>query len=203
MGVHIEAPKFLAADLLDPWELAWAPYDQQTYDFVLALIQPNDIVLDIGAGDLRLALKMARKAKVVYACEIQERLVQSGIRGAGNSFPNNLKVVVGDARYSQFPEDLTLAVLLMRHCKHFSFYAQKLIQAGCPRLVTNARWRMNIEVVHLAAPRVVYKELVCGWYACICGATGFKIGQAENFQIEMSDHVHEVKDCPDCDKYLM
>ncbi len=45
---------------LDPWEARWAPYDEATYAAVLAAIRPDDVVLDIGAGDLRLARRMAQ-----------------------------------------------------------------------------------------------------------------------------------------------
>ena len=37
------------------WELHWAPYDPATYQMVLEQLLPDDVVLDIGAGDLRLA----------------------------------------------------------------------------------------------------------------------------------------------------
>ncbi|MCZ7670623.1 MAG: hypothetical protein M5U34_27465 [Chloroflexi bacterium] len=35
------------------WERMWSPYDEMTYPTaVLQHIQPDDVVLDIGAGDL-------------------------------------------------------------------------------------------------------------------------------------------------------
>ena len=37
------------------WERRWAPYDELTYQEVLAQVRPDDLVLEIGAGDLRLA----------------------------------------------------------------------------------------------------------------------------------------------------
>ena len=45
------------------WEAMFAPYDQPTYQAVLDQIQPHDIILDIGAGDLRLARQMAQIAR--------------------------------------------------------------------------------------------------------------------------------------------
>ena len=46
-------------DPLDPWERMWAPYDEATYAAVLAAVGPDDILLEIGAGDLRLARRLA------------------------------------------------------------------------------------------------------------------------------------------------
>ncbi len=42
------------------WEAMWAPYDEATYGAALAQIAADDVVLDIGAGDLRLARRAAR-----------------------------------------------------------------------------------------------------------------------------------------------
>ncbi len=47
------------------WEMLYAPYDQPTYQAVLDWIQPNDILLDIGAGDLRLSKQMATLARMM------------------------------------------------------------------------------------------------------------------------------------------
>jgi glycerol kinase len=47
------------ATQLDCWEQLWAPYDESTYQAVLAAIGPEDILLEIGAGDLRLAIRAA------------------------------------------------------------------------------------------------------------------------------------------------
>jgi len=52
------------------WESLWAPYDQATYDFVLDHLEPDEVILDIGAGDLRLARQMARRVRQVFAIEI-------------------------------------------------------------------------------------------------------------------------------------
>jgi len=56
------------------WESLWAPYDQPTYDWVLNRLEPADVILDIGAGDLRLARQMAQLVRHVYAIEIDPAL---------------------------------------------------------------------------------------------------------------------------------
>jgi hypothetical protein len=44
---------------LERWEALWAPYDEPTYQLVLDYVRPDDVVLDIGAGDLRLTRQVA------------------------------------------------------------------------------------------------------------------------------------------------
>jgi hypothetical protein len=91
-------------------------------------------------------------------------------------------------------------VLLMRHCQHFPLYFEKLVSAGCRRLITNARWRSGVEAIDLAAPRIRYCDLKMGWYACSCGATGFKTGPVEWITPENVDFIDEVIHCPNCDR---
>lgn len=66
---------------LSEWEARWAPYDEATYAAVLAAIRPDDVVLDIGAGDLRLARRMAKVARRVIAWEIQPELLKAAVQG--------------------------------------------------------------------------------------------------------------------------
>ncbi|MBE2223096.1 MAG: rRNA adenine methyltransferase [Anaerolineae bacterium] len=176
------------------WEALWAPYDEPTYAAVLQAIQPDDVVLDIGAGDLRLARCMAAKAKQVVAWEIQTALLADNCV----DLPDNLAVYRTDARFEAVPNGVTAAVLLMRHCTHFGLYVKKLRTAGCQRLLTNARWGMDVEVVDLQQPRLLYTALPMGWFACWCGHTGFKAGPAEQLTWEKETAVTEVAYCPNC-----
>jgi hypothetical protein len=52
------------------WEFMWVPSDETIYLDVLDRIEPHDIILDIGAGDLRLARRMAMTCRWLYALEI-------------------------------------------------------------------------------------------------------------------------------------
>ena len=52
------------------WEAMWAPYDQPPTKRCWSCSSPRDVVLDIGAGDLRLSRQMAAVARKVYAVEI-------------------------------------------------------------------------------------------------------------------------------------
>ncbi len=190
----MDTPRTEVISNLD-WERLWAPYDARTYEAVMALIRPEDVVLDIGAGDLRLARQAAEIAFRVEAIEIQGDQILESSR---NGLPGNLVVHLGDARTLPFPSDITLAILLMRHCTHYPLYVQKLRQIGCQRLITNARWRMGVELVQLDLPRGSYSNVEIGWYACECGAVGFKPGPSEKITPQSDLIVHEVLNCPNC-----
>ena len=179
------------------WESMYAPYDQPTYQAVLELLRPEDVVMDIGAGDLRFSRQIARIASKVYAVEINDLVLQQGL-ASRDPLPDHLIPIHADARGFEFPIDITVGVLLMRHCTHFHLYFEKLRMAGARRLITNARWRMNIEEVDLQAERSSFKKIAMGWYACLCGATGFKAGPAEQWSTEMDKLIQEVSDCPQC-----
>lgn len=178
---------------LSSWEKKWAPYDESTYADVLAQINPDDVVLDIGAGDLRLARRIADRACRVYAIERQPHLLLQS-----SPAPANLQAVCGDARTWPFPSDVTVGVLLMRHCTHFQDYAEKLADSGCRRLITNARWGFGIETIDLWAPRIPFAEVPIGWYACWCGDAGFIAGPAEDFTSNLAEGHYEVFKCPAC-----
>lgn len=182
------------------WERLWAPYDEPTYQAVLAHVRADDVVLDIGAGDLRLACRLAERARRVYAIESQFSLMMQALarRLPLGQMPANVYAVCADARCFPFPSDVTLGVLLMRHCTHFQLYAAKLAQAGCTRLITNARWRLGVELVNLTTPRIPFGEITLGWYACRCGATGFRPGPPQLLTPAVEAAMYEVSDCPQC-----
>ncbi len=188
----MEAPLSDAA-----WEAMYAPYDQPTYQAVLARVRSNDVILDIGAGDLRFSRQMAGIARKVYAVEINGQVLDQA-HAARAPLPANMIPIRADARLLDFPADITLGVLIMRHCTCFGLYLEKLRKAGATRLITNARWRMDVEVVDLFAGRRSFAETGMGWYACLCGGTGFKEGPAQDWSIEMDRITNEVSSCPRC-----
>lgn len=179
-------------DLCD-WEGWFHPYDDETYGLVLQHIQEHETVLDIGAGDLRLALQMALRAKRVYAVEVNPLLVGMALGEIGLDLPRNLHVICGNALDVTFPPDASVAVLLMRHCQHFARYFDKLQAAGVERLITNVRWKSGVELIDLTAPRVPLDQVQEGWYACRCGAVGY-VGQGERSEAPAV----EVLVCPVC-----
>ena len=179
------------------WETLYAPYDQPTYQAVLDWIRSDDVVLDIGAGDLRFSRQMAINARKVYAVEIDAQVLEQAY-AARDPLPANLTPIRADARALDFPSDVTAGVLLMRHCTCFRVYAEKLQKAGATRLITNARWRMSVEEVDLFARRQSFAEAGMGWYACRCGRTGFKEGSVADWSMELDGRTNEVSDCPYC-----
>ena len=185
------------------WEQLWAPYSENIYRSVLAQIKPDDVVLEIGAGDLRLACQLSKAARKVYAIEIHGSVMsnhsdymQPLIKKT--RIPANLKIIIGDARKIPFPDDITVGVLLMRYCYHFQLYEEKLLATHCTRLITNSRWRMGVETINLLTRRIPYDRLPIGWYACWCGHTGFKPGEIESVTPEVMKTIHEVTGCPYC-----
>lgn len=177
------------------WEQMWAPYDEPMYTAVLDAIRSDDVVLDIGAGDLRLTRRLAQRARRVYALEMNAALLPPAM-----TLPPNLHSVCADARSYPFPTDVTLAVLLMRHCQHVAVYAEKLRAVGCRYLITNARWGFGVECIDLLAARRPFTAVPIGWYACSCGATGFVPGPPEKLTLAVETAVYEVTGCPRCDR---
>jgi SAM-dependent methyltransferase len=176
------------------WEAAWAPYDEFTYQAVLNYIRSRDCVLEIGAGDLRLAKRLAGVARLVFAIEINPKVLARAVQ----PLPDNLVVMLGDALNLEFPIGISCGVLMMRHCLHFHQYAQKLKDCGATRMISNARWRFDPEEIDLNCDRLSYGQMDMGWYACWCGATGFKAGPVEKIGPEMFERVFELSDCPRC-----
>jgi len=175
------------------WEAVWAPYDEATYSAALDFLEPDDVVLDLGAGDLRFARRAASRVRRVIAVERNRPVLEAGLDG----LPGNLSAVCADALAWPFPAGITAGVLLMRHCRHFADYAARLRAAGCRRLVTNARWGMGVECVALD-PQMPYWAAPPGWYACSCGAVGFKDAPPEEITAGMLATSHSVEDCPAC-----
>jgi hypothetical protein len=143
---------------------------------------------------LRLSRQIAERAKWIYALDINRPLFER----SSNALPANMQTIVGDARETPFPENITVAVLLMRHCTHFSLYFDKLQAGDCQRLITNARWGMNVETIDLLASRCSYRTLEIGWYACRCGNCGFKSGPSHALTEAIADQVWELGSCPVC-----
>ncbi len=190
---HTGVASFLLHHDLDEWEARFSPYDEELYRAVFDYVTPADIVIEIGAGDLRLALRLAQHAQQVYAIEVNPLLVARSLERIGFSLPRNLAVICANALDFPVPAGVTVGVLLMRHCRHFGHYFDRLQAAGCRWLLTNARWKYGLEVIDLKAPRIPFAELAEGWYACRCGDVGY-VGTGSCPDLDPV----EVVDCPAC-----
>lgn len=189
-----ELTTFAVRNDLSVWEAWFSPYADEIYAEVLAHVRAEDVVYEIGAGDLRLALRLARKARRVYAVEVNPRVLGPALEQLGFDLPRNLVVTCGNALDLPVPPEVTTAVLLMRHCTHFAHYFDLLQRAGCRLLITNARWHCGVEVIDLAAPRRPFQSVREGWYACRCGAVGY-VGCGDAVDAPPI----EVATCPQCD----
>ncbi len=185
--------RFAERHELTDWEGWFNPYDEEIYQTVLSHINSKDVVLDIGAGDLRLGLRMARRAERVYAVEVNPLLLAQALDIIGLDLPRSLHVICANALDLSIPADVTVAVLLMRHCHHFREYVDRLQSVGCRRLLTNARWRTGVEVMDLTTSGLAFEDVTEGWYACRCGATGY-VGCGESPNAAPI----EVVSCPAC-----
>jgi hypothetical protein len=178
------------------WAALWAPYDEDTYQQALIHLRPGDHVLDIGAGDLRFARRAAAHGCTVIAVEMRADVLARGLADGG--IPPQIKAVHADARAWPFPPGIDAAVLLMRHCVDWALYVEKLRGAGCPLLITNARFGLGVEAVPLGQGEP-WSAARVGWSACVrCGAVMFIAGDAAAAPPDVGEHVTHVEGCPRC-----
>jgi len=99
------------------WECFFVP-ERWFYSDVLRLLRPDDVVFDVGAGDLRFDLLMARKVKKVYAVEINPVILGRALKTIGYDLPRNVIAICGNAFEMELPSDVTVITCLMIHREH-------------------------------------------------------------------------------------
>lgn len=92
--------------------------EENNYQTVLDNVKPDDVIFDVGAGDLRLDLLLSEKVKKVYAVEINPETVGNTLKIIGLDKPANLTVICGNGFEMELPSDVTLITNLMIHRKH-------------------------------------------------------------------------------------
>jgi len=85
------------------------------YDEVLSLLRTDDVVFDVGAGDLRFALLISEKVRKVYAVEVNPEILGRALQVIGYSLPRNIIPICADAREFPLPRDVTVITCLMIH----------------------------------------------------------------------------------------
>lgn len=85
------------------------------YDIVLSMLRGSDVVLDVGAGDLRFALLASRKVRKIYAVEVDPKIMSSALRIISYDLPRNVIPICADARDVALPSDVTVITCLMIH----------------------------------------------------------------------------------------
>jgi len=68
------------------------------------IVKNGDVVIDLGAGVGLLSHLASKKAKIVYAVEIEPNVLRKGMEIANKNQMDNIKFVRGDARSVELPE---------------------------------------------------------------------------------------------------
>ncbi|MFA5348578.1 MAG: hypothetical protein WC294_10600 [Methanoregula sp.] len=102
---------------LSGWECFSVP-EINFYQPLLNCIGHDDVVFDVGAGDLRLDLMISEKAKRVYAVEVNPTILSGALDVIGFDMPCNLIAIRGNAFDLEPPGDTTVITCLMIHRAH-------------------------------------------------------------------------------------
>lgn len=96
----------------------WFLPEHWNYERVLSNIEADDVVLDLGAGNLALDILISLRALKVYAVEVNPEVVKDALAIIGYDLPRNLIVICANALDMPIPEDVNTLVALMRHFSH-------------------------------------------------------------------------------------
>ena len=80
----------------DSWATVMMVAQTENYQCILSKLRKKDVLMDMGAGDLRLALKATEKCQKVYAVELCPYTVYRSLQIIGYSMPPNLIVTCAD-----------------------------------------------------------------------------------------------------------
>lgn len=114
---HKACTEFQEKHGMKGWEIFFVP-ETENYADCLEQLSRNDVVFDVGAGDLRFDLVIAEKVRKVYAVEIDPVILSSALRIIGWNMPVNLTVICGSAFEMELPGDVTVVTCLMIHRQH-------------------------------------------------------------------------------------
>jgi len=76
------------------------------------MIEKEDIVIDMGSGDFRFPIMLSKKAKKVYAIELNPELVYNALKIINYHLPKNLIIICGDWVNISIPKDVTIITCL-------------------------------------------------------------------------------------------
>ena len=99
------------------WECFFVP-EENFYLEALDKVSEDDVIFDVGAGDLRFDLLLSPIVKKVYAVEINPEILGKALKIIGFDIPKNLIAIRGNAFEFDLPRDVTKVICLMIHRKH-------------------------------------------------------------------------------------
>ena len=85
----------------------------ENYEPILAKLSTEDIICDMGAGDLRFALLAARKVKKVYAVEFNPVTIGDALSIIGYDKPRHLIAICCDWRRFPIPDEVTVVTCMV------------------------------------------------------------------------------------------
>jgi len=85
---------------------------EENYKEAFKKLRDNDVLMDMGAGDLRFALRASALCKKVYAVEMNTKTLTRALNIIGYGIPRNLIVICADWRDVKIPEDVTVIMCL-------------------------------------------------------------------------------------------
>jgi hypothetical protein len=109
--------KFNNREGMVDWECFFLP-EENFYEEALTLVSKDDVIFDVGAGDLRFDLLLSQKVKKIYAIEINPEILGRALKIIEFDIPKNLIVIRGNAFKFELPHDVTKIICLMIHRKH-------------------------------------------------------------------------------------
>jgi len=104
--------RFCMEHLVHPDQLFFFP-EYWFYDDVLSLLREDDVVFDVGAGDLRFSLLASLKVRKVYAVEVNPIILAPALKIIGYDLPNNVIPICANAFEMELPRDVTVVTCLM------------------------------------------------------------------------------------------
>lgn len=102
---------------MEGWEIFIVP-ESMFYEEVLSMISGDDVVFDVGAGDLRFDIMLSEKVKKVYAVEINPGFLGGALKIIGYDMPRNVVAICGNAFEWELPSDVTVVTCLLIHRQH-------------------------------------------------------------------------------------
>ncbi|MFO7966382.1 MAG: class I SAM-dependent methyltransferase [Archaeoglobaceae archaeon] len=92
--------------------LLYIPHEGN-YKEMVSRLSEDDVLCDMGAGDLRFALIASTVCKKVYAVEMSPKLISKSLALMDYELPDNVIVICADWRQILVPEDVTIISCLV------------------------------------------------------------------------------------------